>query len=424
MDDDNSIMESPTRDDENINRVNFNNNNHPPPNLGDDNNRRNVRSRTQLSPIDQSLIGSVLMRRMTNEVTIDDLIDEKKILEMNLNRNYIDVQLVRVITPNKDQKANIYATRRRGNNQDVHFSRIYLCRVHSNLRITQNSRLLYLMEARGSNNTLFDRNMEYRDDGTFTIGVYFRILAPLPIENNMRGDIPLVKTQLPFIVMTAPTNIPSVTINLQVQENTSIAFVVNRTTLSVNRTVPIQTTCSGFLCDKQRVNDWSGSRGCGCYHMTQYRSNLVFQHSVFFDGPNGKIVHSDFSSTKFSLLYLSTHIPGTTRVSALRVSDAYWEIEEAVENVVDYVNDNGGWTIVGWYKRGLITDQSLLAATSNTLSSNTSSTNENGQVGSGNVNFHVVQMLPFDHSLLDLASAQGRHLNSLKYDVLNLVNQV
>ena len=50
------------------------------------------------------------------------------------------------------------------------------------------------MEARNSNNMLFDRNIDHRDDGTCTIGTYFRVIAPFPIENNMRGDIPLVET--------------------------------------------------------------------------------------------------------------------------------------------------------------------------------------------------------------------------------------
>ena len=32
---------------------------------------------------------------------------------MNLNRNFIDVQIIRIITPNTNQKANIYAIHNR-----------------------------------------------------------------------------------------------------------------------------------------------------------------------------------------------------------------------------------------------------------------------------------------------------------------------
>jgi hypothetical protein len=352
------------------------------------------------------------------EVKIDDLSDEIKIFSMNLNRNHLDVQLLRVITPNKDQKASIYARKQRTNNQEVHFSRLFLCRIHSTQHIVENGRLLYLMEANGSNNMLFERNLEFRDDGTISIGTFFRILAPLPIENNMRGDIPLVKTQLPVIVMRPPLKIPMVSINKGIQENLSMAFVLNKVELNINRTVPLQTTCSGFLCDKQRVNDWSGSRGCGCYHMTQYRSNIAFQHTVYFDSPTGCIVHTNFSSAKFSLLYLKNHIPGAVRVSALRVSDSYWDIETQIEEVIDFVNYYGGWTVVGWYKRGVINDKSLLDSTNN--ASNYQSNNDNNEVGSGNLGFHIVQLIPTDRSLLDNRSEYGRELESLKYNVSNI----
>ena len=275
------------------------------------------------------------------------------------------------------------------------------------------------MEARNCNNMLFERNLEYRDNGTISIGTYFRILSPLPIENNMRGDIPLVKTQLPIIVLKSPSKVASVPVDLQLQEQTSMAFVYNKVSLKLIRSTPLQTTCSGFLCDKQRVNDWTGSRGCGCYHMTQYRSNIAFQHHIHFETPDGeRIIHSDFSSTKFSLLYLSNHLPGALRISALRSSESFWDIEDQIEKVIKYVNSNLGWTVIGWYKRGVINDKSLLSSTTN----HTMNNNENTEVGSGKVNFHVTQLLPSDKNLLDTNHEKGIELNDLKYDI-SLINQ-
>ena len=42
------------------------------------------------------------------------------------------------------------------------------------------------------------------------------------------------------------------------------------------------------------------------------------------------------------------------------MSQEYFDIKDAIGNVVELVNNNGGWTVVGWYKRGVITDKSLL----------------------------------------------------------------
>ena len=94
---------------------------------------------------------------------------------------------------------------------------------------------------------LFERNLEYRDNGTISIGTYFRILSPLPIENNMRGDIPLVKTQLPIIVLKSPSKVASVPVDLQLQEQTSMAFVYNKVSLKLICSTPLQTKCSGFF---------------------------------------------------------------------------------------------------------------------------------------------------------------------------------
>ena len=181
------------------------------------------------------------------------------------------------------------------------------------------------------------------------------LLAPLPIENNMSGDIPLVKTQLPIIIMKPPSSIPHVSINSTIQGNNALTFVYNGAILDINRTTPVQTTCGGYMCDRQRVSDWNGMRGCGCFDMSNFRSNLALEHSVNFDSPNGSICHSDFSSTKFTLMYMTDFLPGSVKVSALRMSSnssAFFEIEDCIDSVVDFVNEEGGWTLVGWYKRG------------------------------------------------------------------------
>ena len=69
-----------------------------------------------------------------------------------------------------------------------------------------------------------------------------------------------------------------------------MGFLLNSVQINVNRSVPIQTICGGFLCDKQRVQDWNEQRGCGCYNMTQYRSNLVIKYSVNFKKKKSRVV--------------------------------------------------------------------------------------------------------------------------------------
>ena len=50
-----------------------------------------------MQPVDSRLNGSRMMTRM-KEVRVDDLIGEK-VFSMNMNRDYIDVQLIQLIAP-------------------------------------------------------------------------------------------------------------------------------------------------------------------------------------------------------------------------------------------------------------------------------------------------------------------------------------
>ena len=69
---------------------------------------------------------------------------------------------------------------------------------------------------------------------------------------------------------------------------------------------------------------------------------------------------NDFSSTKFSQIYLSNRIPADTRESSLQFTDAFFTLESTVDQVIDFINENGGFTVFGWYKRGIINDTSLV----------------------------------------------------------------
>ena len=144
-------------------------------------------------------------------------------------------------------------------------------------------------------------------------------------------------------------------------------------------------------------------------------SSSIFQHSVFFSVGNDCIYHSNFSSTKFSSFYLSQRLPGSTPVSTLRATKDFWDIEDCILNVLDLINSNGGWTVVGWYKRGVITDKSLLEVPlSNVVST---------QVAAGQINYHIVQMIPTNRSFLVCGTALYQDLQREKYNVSNLTER-
>ena len=91
-----------------------------------------------------------------------------------------------------------------------------------------------------------------------------------------------------------------------------------------------------------------------------------------------------------------------------------------VDRVKDFVNNNGGWTIIGWYKRGGINDKSLVGESASEINRNGAGTNNDEVVGSGQLHFHIVELLPTNRRILDSNTPEGRRLHRMKYDVSNL----
>eukprot|EP00957_Ditylum_brightwellii_P057615 4369293-Ditylum_brightwellii.AAC.1 len=96
----------------------------------------------------------------------------------------------------------------------------------------------------------------------------------------MSGDIPLVETCYPVIVMKHPSqNIPTVKISHSIERNTAKAFVKEAVMIRVQSTTPEKTKCACLFCDKQHLNDITpAGHGYSCYHMLGRRSNLALEH--------------------------------------------------------------------------------------------------------------------------------------------------
>ena len=203
------------------------------------------------------------------------------------------------------------------------FSRLFLCRVYSQSYQEDNDQLVYVMESRNQNSNLWNKNIHHRDNGALSIGSFFRFLCPLPIVTYMRGDIPMLRSHMPCVLLKFPSRIGTVAIEEEIETNESHSLVYNSAQLVVNYSAPIKTLCTGKLCDRQRVNDWLNIKGCGCYGMSPNSSSLVFQHSINIETAlGGELMMEEFSSLKFSQLYLKSDIPGTCKLYMLQVTEA------------------------------------------------------------------------------------------------------
>ena len=239
------------------------------------------RLRMSNSPVDRSLNNHVVFFNRFEEINISDL-ETSDAIRLRLNFKYIDLQLIRIITSSQNG-VNIYSNRRGGpggrniNSSQTRFSRLFLFKTFSPNNPQDSTNLVYMMEARNENVNLWNKNTQHRDNDTISIGCFIRVISSLPIKSWMRGDIPILKSQFPCFALRFPVRMDTIAINHEIASNESYAFVWNHAQVYVDYTAPMKTTCSGELCDRQRVNDWRNVQGCGCYGILPNRSSLIMQ---------------------------------------------------------------------------------------------------------------------------------------------------
>ena len=108
-------------------------------------------------------------------------------------------------------------------------------------------------------------------------------------------------------------------------------------------------------------------------------NNLTLLYPLVKATHDGKeYCHRDFSSHSFTKQFLNHDFPIGIQANDLQLSESYWMLGDTIAQIIDYVNNNGGWNIIGWYSRGLINDRTLTGLMGNN-SNNNSGPNQNNQ---------------------------------------------
>ena len=128
---------------------------------------------------------------------------ELRRLEVLRQLCFLDVQILRIIVQprGENNKAWTYQNTRgkgsKGQSKEVHYSRLFLVRIFND---TEMDLLAYVMEAKGSNTTLWHRQPELRDNGEISIGSVIRMLSPRPVDDFMAHGMPLLMTNHPIVL--------------------------------------------------------------------------------------------------------------------------------------------------------------------------------------------------------------------------------
>lgn len=254
------------------------------------------------------------------------------------------------------------------------------------------------------NDKLWARYPLLRDNGVLTIGTYIGVINPIPINQWFCNEIPIMECRGGFFVMKPPGSVTSINIDMGVVKNTTRAFVLNNVNVDLSSMDVHTTKCSGLFCDRKRaVEVGRGNRACGCYSMQTHIGNIALVHQVTVSiGDTELLSMDDFSSLQFSSLYLKDDFTSTIRFNLLDYTESYFSLQTSSDDVVEYINNNGGFTVIGWYNRGEINDVS-----------NDDSQNE---VESSEIGYHIVYMFPTNRAIVNRVGLKNK-----KFDTAGVV---
>jgi hypothetical protein len=206
------------------------------------------------------------------------------------------------------------------------------------------------------------------------------------VENYLPGVYPLHSSSAKYV--------PSVPLRFPPPGETEYFCLHNCTTLDIILVGIFPSCCAGELCDRQQNPDDVDGKTfrCGCIHVDNRSNGTVFKMIVSIPCStgvhrDGTIDSTDFLSFKTSLLFVSKdtlkNFPYSLKddlgVNNIKIVSAH------VDKVCAYVNNHGGWTIIGWTRTGLVHDES--------------NPKDNEQIGSDSVSPHVVYLQPTDTNL-------------------------
>ena len=127
---------------------------------------------------------------------------------------------------------------------------------------------------------LLTKITNHRDNGTTLIGSYICFPCPLVVDLYILCDIPMISSHVPVILLKYPTRVSAYQINDESEAKNPIFFPTKVLKLSINFSAPMKISCSGNLCDRQRVTYWLCSKGCCYYGMFSNRTSLVIQYAI------------------------------------------------------------------------------------------------------------------------------------------------
>ncbi len=236
--------------------------------------------------------------------------------------------------------------------------------------------------------------------GNEFIGVDFYLLEPDLTFQTIGGSLPVLSfISKPMLPLKEDNSISQQTkMRLPAEVGETSYFINEGIKVSFHRIhVPVDVSCGGLQCDRQKPKG-----ECSCVHNGSATTAMVYAFDVQFPIPHDLgLGLSEYNCHKFRSLkttgvFFEDFIDYCSRTTVEEEELNLMERRKKMAEIVDIVNRNGGWKIVGWSKRGEIADAA----------------NEHERVENIEVTIHLTYLFPQNQEVF--------HLEAYKRSVITI----
>jgi hypothetical protein len=221
----------------------------------------------------------------------------------------------------------------------------------------------------GGTFVLFEKNIDdqKRNEGNLPfgspihVGGVYAFIEP-SIEASYLGPMMSIITSSYPLYPLRPVVLPTVPYK-PAQVNTTRYFTLKNVRIKIDGAVIVRTNCTGRQCDRRDVKS---TADCGCSHYDRNAGKShVVQCDVVAEHPS---LASPIKMTNWSSLHFTEEcvcdkrLPSDINMNSFPLIMTY---RKSINDMVDYVNDNGGFDTVWWHRQGLQKDASASAAADN-----------------------------------------------------------
>ena len=233
------------------------------------------------------------------------------------------------------------------------------------------------------------------------------LVKPSTVENFLSGSsTPILELSRPLVLIDDNFNFP--TRPIVAHGIDSSGCILPNARISIQSADVFDTECHGRMCDQQSLMK-AGCMApkCACMQMNQ-SGKVAISWDLKITCEDGSTIQTKFMSKQFTREFVMTgDLPMNVTASSFSHNVVDDRLFDAGQDVCDYINLRGGFKIVLWVKRGVVMDQGV-DQPNNGLPYNAARTT----VQSGNLNHHIVRIIPMNPERIDL-----ERLQAIKFDV-------